>query len=230
MTDARVGFESIVEPRTRHPSSHALPRIGGSPRVLRLRGDASLRDMLRTEENGRRSIVVPSREPVEVGEQVRVEISFGPMFDEVTLTGGVARVTPREVKAPLLLIGLAPGDEFRLRYIEDVIEGKCTPRARGHRRVPADLPVRWNWGMMSRSSRIADLSRGGAFISSSFLPEVGARVELELVLRPGDDPVRLQSRVAWVSKSQRSGFGVDFRLQNREVATRLDTAIRSYDR
>lgn len=186
--------------------------------------------MLRTEDNGRRSIVVPSREPVEVGEQVRVEISFGPMFDEVTLTGAVAQVTPQEIKAPLLLIGLAPGDEFRLRYIEDVVDGKCSPRARGHRRVPTDLPVRWNWGMMSRSSRVADLSRGGAFISSSFLPEVGARVELELVLRPGDDPVTLQSRVAWVSKTDRKGFGVDFRLQNRDVANRLDSAIRAFDR
>ncbi len=172
-----------------------------------------------------------SREVVEHGEPVDIEVSFGPMADEVVLHGSVCAVHPRDGLAPLVEIAFPEREKHRVDYIRQILNGHREASARRHRRVPVDIDVRWRWGDARYASRVRDLSRGGAFIASRCLPQVGARVHVEL--RPGASntpPLLLGAVVSWVRQEGRvTGFGVHFKLQDRDTAARLQSVVRDLE-
>lgn len=212
------------------PSSVAIPRAEGT-RVLRLRADAEFLDMIRPAygSDGAGLLDVPSRESVRRGERVRVEVSFGPLADEVTLSGVVVAVAPRADRSPLVTILISTDHTRRFSYVRQVAQGEREATARRHRRVDLSVPCRWSWGLSEHDTRIVNLSRAGAFVNSAALPRVGSRVEVEFELE--GEPVRLHATVPWTRPSGGEvGFAVKFRITDRDLAERVNSMVRRHQR
>lgn len=214
--------------------------------LLRVRAGAHLGDRLEVEG----CIRVETRDAVEIGDPVTVEVSFGALTDEVVLEG-----TVRE-----LVVGAGTGgfgtrrnalveidgiDRDRLTYVAAVAGGRRDASARAHRRVPADdLEVVWQRDDRVCESPLVDISRGGAFIQyarACELPAVGDRVEVEIPLGPRaseSSKIRVRSIVTWVAPqvepaagevegtTPRQGFGVEFRIADRAQAATLAELVR----
>jgi hypothetical protein len=208
-----------------------LSRVSAdAPRVLRLRADDRLIELLRAGPGLiDPHLEVPSRETVVSGERVRVEISFGALADEVDLGGEVIAVRPAEGGKPsTVVIAIDRDDARRVAYVRQVLGGERNASARSHRRVPVDFVVRWRHGDARYTSRLRDISRGGAFIVSRALPEIGAELEVEIRC---DDAraatLAVDAIVTWVRREgDPVGFGVCFRLPSREVAAELTRVVR----
>ena len=219
----------------RHSSNVGLPQVvdgGRTLRLLRLRADDRLRAALHpgsATEAAR--LHVSSRAAVERGELVAVEVSFGPLADEVVLNGVVAEVQPSssEDRSPRVVIALPRSEVERVRYVRAVLEGNREASARRDRRIAVDLPVTWRWGQAEYESRIRDLSRGGAFIASRCLPTVGARLDIEIGSGKAG-AVSVPAVVTWVrTNGSESGFGVHFRHRSRDVAARITAVVREHE-
>lgn len=174
---------------------------------------------------------VPSREPVERGEAVRIEISFGPLSDEVELDGRVEEIVTRpDGRPPLVVVVLAREHASRVRYVRQVLDGIRHASARAHRRVPVDMEVRWHCGRARHASRISDLSRGGAFILSREPPAVGSEVGVEIRISPHHRALSFSAVVSWVrGEGEDPGFGVSFRLQDRAAAAALTRVVKQHE-
>lgn len=219
-----------------HSSSISLPRVGdddGSPgrRLLRLRADERFREMMRSDAQGRVAYIdVPSREAISVGETIRLEISFGALSDEVELEGQVEAVEPGpQGRPPRVVIRLGQDHLARAHYVRAVLNGARPASARSHRRIPTDLACRWSSGAFEHTSRIRDLSRGGAFIMSHFSPAIGTRLDVRF--DEGADRLRVEGVVTWIrSEGREAGFGVSFKVRDRRLAERLFRVLRSQER
>lgn len=217
------------------PTSVTLSHPDRASRVLRLQADERLAKMLllglRSTDPAR--LLVPSREGIEVGAVVRVEISFGPLADEIVLRGVVAGSTPRGDRAPLIDIEIVGEHGPRVRYIHDVLAHGRQATARASRRVVSQIQATWRWGLGSHAARIGDLSKGGAFIRSGAPPSVGSVITLELndsVVQADRGPLELEATVAWVGRSQgHRGFGVKFRVIDRALANRIAQLVRWHE-
>ncbi len=222
--------------RQRHPSSLALPRVVGpskdAVRLLRLRADDMLLSMLRSPpgQSGGGSIEVPSREGVVPGERVNVEVSFGPLADEVLLSGVVARIHERGGgKAPVVEIPIVRTHAHRTVYVLEVLKGLREPTARAHRRVPVTADGRFFWGMRPRLFRVEELSAGGVFIPATEFPSAGKRFDVELSFGRGELPLRVPAVSVWHSPAgPRIGFGVQFKVGDRQSADRLQSIVRAH--
>jgi hypothetical protein len=172
-------------------------------------------------------LCVSSRERVSIGEAVRVEVSFGALADEVVLAGTVDEVwRPPGEGTPRIVVRVVTGHADRLRYVEEIVHGERAAAARAHRRIKANLRVRWRWAHGEHRSRLADISRGGAFVVSDRLPEVGSPLEIEIDV---DEtfPLGVEGVVSWLRpRGERSGFGVMFKVPDRSVAARLSDVVR----
>ena len=216
-----------------HPSSVGLPRVesgGRALRLLRLRADERLASALiagSSREAAR--LHIKSRAAVEIGEAVEVEVSFGPMADEITLLGAVCGTRPaaEEGRSPTVLISFPRSQTARIRYVRDVLAGQRQASARRDRRIPVDLEVTWRWGQAQYASRVRDLSRGGAFIASRCLPEIGSSLDVEI--RDADKrPLHFNAVVSWIRRDgSLPGFGIQFRHQSRDDAARLTEVVRA---
>lgn len=211
-----------------------MPRVdgGSGARLLRLRGDEQLTAMLTQDgpvDPG--TLELSTRESVELGELVRVEISFGAMADEVELSGTVSGVDRGERNR--VRIRISSDHKDRVDYVRGVLSGLRPASARNHRRVPADLAARWRSGDGQFASRVRDLSRGGAFLESRTVPDVGSPVEVEIeaAAATGSPGLVLSGVVSWVRQAGRdSGFGVCFKLRDREAAAALNRVVRWQER
>ncbi len=208
-----------------------LRAVSDAPPLLRLRR-ADLEDaFLERSSNEAARLRIRVRELLQPGDAVTLEVSFGPMVDEVVLEavvtafdGGVEHGEHGSFAATLTL-PLSEGQ--RVAYVRAVLEGGRTPSARRHRRVPVDLEVRWRWNGSRYASRARDLSHGGAFIESRILPEVGAKLDVELRLPLGATSLAFDAEVTWRSERvHEQGFGVSFKLPDRGAAARLRQAVR----
>lgn len=215
----------------------AIPRVGDSPRVLRLRADERLAKML-VPPAGRGDagrLKIPTRESVERGDLIRVEISFGAMADEIVLRGFVDSSTPRGDRAPLVELRFVPEHVERVRYVHEVLTAGREASARSSRRLRSSVQATWYWGLGSHATRIGDISKGGAFIKSGAPPSAGSVIGIELndaMVEHGESgPLRLDATVAWVGRSHgHRGFGVKFRIRERAVATRVAALVRWHER
>jgi Tfp pilus assembly protein PilZ len=205
--------------------SSPSPRSAG-PRTLRLRSDA----LPRGAGGAGELVFVPTRTALRPGDAVRVEVSFGALSDEVVLDG---HVEAHEGSAgPGVHVRFDPGQEARLRYVSAVVEGGRSAAARRHRRLPSSLPVNWITAGSMYSSRLHDISAGGAFILAPDResPPLGSRIEV--VLRPGPTGERVQvtSIVSWVGRrGAQLGFGVSFKPADPVVAQRLAEVVRRHE-
>ncbi|MBL4688682.1 MAG: PilZ domain-containing protein [Nannocystaceae bacterium] len=220
----------------RHSSSTEIARVGSTAkRVLRLRADARLAASLEAGMPGSAGrIVVVSREPVGVGEAVIVEVSFGALADEIELSGRVEAIDETTGEPGPRAIGIRIDNEHRDRasYIRKVLTGDRQASARNHRRTPTDLDARWRTNGHRFASRIRDISRGGAFIVSRNLPSLGDFVSVEFASGPSPaSALLLEGTVSWVRlKGRESGFGVSFKLRDRELAAALHRVVREQER
>ncbi|GEM_PF-1318684 len=218
-----------------YETSHSIPRVGpgAGPRVLRIRGDVALLRMIRpaTSDSAGATFEVPSRASVQPGDPINVEVSFGPLADEVMLRGVVHRIVSREPgQAPILVIPVVRVHAHRIDYIQKVVNGLRIATARGHRRVATEIKARWWWGMTPHAVNITELSRGGTFITTPQLPNTGFIFDLEMRLDSRTTPLRLPSRVVWTqSTHDNAGFGVNFRITDILVANRLASLIRNQE-
>lgn len=225
--------------RRPHPSSLALPRVtsdsqgtSGVVRLLRLRADDMLLSMLQSPPgtSGGGSIEVPSRESVTPGDRVNVEVSFGPMADEVLLSGVVARIHERDGgKAPMVEIPIVRTHAHRTGYVLDVLKGQREATARAHRRVPVTMSGRWFWGMRPRLFQLDELSAGGVFVPSKEFPPAGKRFDVEVSYDRGKPPLRVPAVCIWHSPAgERVGFGVQFKIGDLGSANTLQGLVRSF--
>jgi hypothetical protein len=219
-----------------HASSVGLPRINDDDarvvRLLRLKAGARTLQMLRAAKGDDHAYVdVPSREAVTIGEAVRVEIGFGALSDEVEIDGLVHAVEPGiGAGAPTVVIRVDDDHRSRVRFAAAVLGGERTAASRTHRRIPTDLECRWTQGTFEHQSRIIDLSHGGAFIRSQFCPKIGATVVVQLP-DLGGRPLRLDAVVTWVrATGPQAGFGVNFKLRDRNLAQQLHRMVREQER
>jgi Tfp pilus assembly protein PilZ len=212
--------------------SHARTDGATPSRVLRLRGDRSLEKRLLPAEAGEAGrLELDVRDPLIVGDGVRVEISFGPLADEVELDGTVVRVSKRQgASTPAVILAFGRDQGPQLRYLRHVLAGRRSASARRHRRVPVDFEVRWRRGRTHYASRLSDLSRGGAFIVSRALPRIGEEVAVEIL---ADEPgvLQIDAVVSWVRQEGTTpGFGVNFKLTDRGAAAALGDIVRRRER
>lgn len=219
----------------RHSSSVAIPRLAeAGARVLRLRADDGLGAMLgppSTADAGR--VVVTSREPLQLAEPVIVEISFGPLADEVELRGMVETIEERsDGAAPRVTIRIGAEHRDRANYVRNVLGGRRDASARNHRRIPTDLAASWRTNGTQTTGRVRDLSRGGAFLVSHSMPRVGEAVWVEITARPGNaGALRMEATVSWVrARGRNAGFGVCFKLRDRKAAAELHRVVREQER
>lgn len=220
----------------RHSSSVAIPRLETGTRVLRLRADERLATRFESASVGDAGrLIVSSREPLIRGEAITVEISFGPLADEVELSGEVDAIEARDDAAPRVTIRIRRDHRSRVEYVQKVLAGARDASARNHRRIPTDLAASWRAGghrITSRvASRIRDLSRGGAFIVSRHVPQVGDNVWVEIGPNNGTSALEVEGTVSWVRNGGReAGFGVSFKLRDRSIAAALHQVVRDQER
>lgn len=213
-------------------SSVTLSRMEGdedAPRLLRLRADTELVQRIEPGAGGDVSrLVIPTRESVDLGETILVEVSFGPLADEVLLQGVVRELQSHDAGRPRsVTIGFPTDEAERMRYLQQVLSGRRKASARRDRRVPVDFEVRWRWREFQYASRVRDLSRGGAFIASRWQPEVGADLDVEL-RPPSNERLQVDAVVSWVRNAGADpGFGVCFRIPDRATAARLTEFVRA---
>lgn len=205
-----------------------LETTNHEPRTLRLRATefpSALERAASTSE-----LVVSTRESVSVGASVSVEVSFGPLADEVVLTGTVTATASPE--RPGVSVRLDGGQSAKLDYIAAVLDGGRQAAARRHRRLPSNIPVNWLASGNMRSSRLRDISAGGAFILSQAqdAPRIGDRIEVVLHPGPALPRVRVASVVSWVhAHGNHTGFGVSFKPADPMVARQLTEVVRHHE-
>lgn len=212
----------------RRPSWLNLRAAGDGPRTLRVRGSEVREAFVEHGTHEAARLRLALRESLSVGEAVSLEISFGPMVDEVTVDASVASVElDADGGTTRVDVSIARSELGRTTYIREVLTGTRSASTRRHRRVPVDIEVRWTCNGSRYASRARDLSRGGAFIESRVLPAVGAKVDVELRLPEGPASLALDGEVTWLrTRTGMLGFGVCFKLPDRGVAARLHDAVR----
>lgn len=209
-------------------SSTNVPRAGGpSPRRIRLRADQQLTSLIKDGAPSR--LEIPSRESLVQGELIELEIGFGPLADEVDLSGTVEEIRSQgEGDPPVVIIRVHREHLDRYRYVHAVIGGGRSASARAHRRIQVNMPVCWRLDGSQHFSRVHDLSRGGAFVISDEPPAVGRSIELELGNRR--QALRLRGVVARVDDREgRRGFGIRFQLHDRDAVAALHQVVCEQD-
>lgn len=213
-------------------SSSTTLRAIGSPRILRIRGLADLTEAFVDSGPGEAArLRLHTRESFAVAERIEVEVSFGPLSDEVSFVAVVLDVHSTAAGRPAVELAVPVRERHRIEYVKQILHGTRKASARRHRRVPVDIDVRWSWAEGRYASRARDLSRGGAFIASRCLPKVGARVDVELRPTSGGGlttpPIRIDAIVSWIrANGTQTGFGVNFKLPDRDTAARLHDMVR----
>ena len=206
----------------------------GRDPVLRVLADESLAEMLEpatsAHEGGR--LHVPTREPLARGQTVRVEVGFGPMADEIILRGVVEQVRDQASRERLVSVRIDWTHGVRVRYILEVLNEGRQASARKSRRVPSSLHATWTNDRGTRTSRLQDISKGGAFVQSPMPPPAGSSLQLALA-EPSNkgEPLVVEGLVAWTGRSQgQRGFGVKFCPADRSLAGRIAALVREQER
>jgi hypothetical protein len=183
--------------------------------------------------NGAGEFVIPSRERVTIGEHVTVEASFGALADEILIEGVVTDIqASSDGLAPTVTIHIFEPHIIRMGYILEVLGGHREATARRYRRVPADMGVRWWWGIKAHAQRAQGISFGGTFIQSVQTPRVGFRTEVEIRTDAKVAPIRIPSTVVWSGDpgTGQHGFGVRFQVDDTRTADRLRALVKQYER
>lgn len=165
-----------------------------------------------THKNG--ALFCRTKVSVDEGEQVIVDISIPKLRRPARLSGTVVSATA-DMGFWIYFDSRSRASAEYLASLSDSTFGDQLSRA--HSRYPASWAVRFRVDEKgqqsnSRATKIADLSRGGAFVVDDNVPLVGTRVSLELGSQ--STPFRVNGRVAWIGNvGDSKGFGVRFDRQ-----------------
>jgi Tfp pilus assembly protein PilZ len=198
--------------------------------TIRIRAGEFINSLRRSDDEA--WLDLEHRGRLDTGDAVRVEVSFGPMADEVDIFGEVSSTSSGDSSARWLSIELARDCEDQLRYVQEVLGGNREAAARRHRRLPSSLAVRWGSEDGPRATHLLDISAGGAFIVSEELPEIGKEILVQFRTRDILKPLRIQSTVSWVRpapSAERRGFGVSFKVPDAASASMLSRVVREHE-
>ena len=179
------------------------------------------------------ALFCPVRRDVEVDEDLLLEVWFPGLVNRALLRGTVAEIG-RDAHT---LIRLHGSDAHTRDFLLDVARGQVAPHkqvTRGHRRIPAAVPVSCRIDEIDEPSgtpvtgHTHDLGAGGAFVHAIEPPAVGTRVSMVLGPAPRTGQTfTVDGRVAWIRRDARAhGFGVKFDPRGEHDGPRLRTALR----
>ncbi len=160
------------------------------------------------------------------GEKVVVDISIPGLRRPARLSGSVVAAST----SGGLWIYFDSKSRASAEYLASLPDLNVNDRlTRAHSRYPASWAVRFRVDetgqqTRTRTTRISDLSRGGAFVIDDDVPLVGTRVSLEI--GPPTMPYKVSGRVAWTGTvGNAQGFGVRFDQRGAQNAS-LRTMLR----
>jgi Tfp pilus assembly protein PilZ len=159
----------------------------------------------------------PTRARFAPDEELVIEVAFPGLPSRTMLRGRAHSRSIGEGGWVALDPGEAPARDYLLAAARGA--GSDDASERGHRRIPAALPVACRIDELDEPrpdqvhGRTLDVGGGGLFVRSASAPSVGTRVEV--VLGPTADSgarFHLDARVAWTRTSHDAarGFGVRF--------------------
>lgn len=227
--DALMGTASTSGSYPRPSDRESASQGRGAEVRLRMRA-SDFAMALRLAKAGRdeaKRLEATCREELRPGDPVDIEVSFGPFADEVVVHGLVVDIRETSSRHRLATIALRTSETERLDYIAQVLAGQRRATARRDRRVRVDLDASWKSRGQLHAARLLDISRRGAFVRSSSPPQVGTTVDLEL--RLDDEAMRFEAEVTWIRGGHEGGFGVSFRLPDRDAAARMSELVRSLE-
>jgi len=204
-------------------------------RVLRVRygsGKEFLSFYLRTPANG--GMFYPTREALEVGQEMAVEIRFPGLAAKTVLRGKVAwrrRGRHRSKLRAGVGVEFFAEEARKLEFLLRAAEGESAelPKRR-HRRVPAEIGLSWRLKDAPEvfTGTLDNIGLGGAFIRTAVPVAVGRDVIILLATPGGACPVELEGRVAWCADDVPGSvsFGVQFKARDLGGIRRLKEVVR----
>lgn len=192
-------------------------------------GQAFLND-LSPEEGPAGAIYYETKIPLNVDEQVVVEVIFPDLPGRVLLRG---RVVSLQSEPLAVRVYVASEDAEPRSFLEGVARGEIDPRSshgRRYYRIPLEIPV--DWQVMGQGdvviSSTDDVSGGGVQIRTQNPPPVDTEVVLLLSIDDRKEKqLRIPGRVAWVRTDESfSGMGVRFDTESTEEKKKLRDLLR----
>jgi uncharacterized protein (TIGR02266 family) len=95
-------------------------------------------------------------------------------------------------------------------------------------RYPCRLRVQYSGPLHLKDHYITNIGGGGVFVETFYPMEIGAPVDLEILMRPDSAPVRILGEVVWIkdsSEGSTSGMGIQFQEMSAEDRQRLDSIL-----
>jgi Tfp pilus assembly protein PilZ len=172
-----------------------------------------------------------SRSDLELDEEVLVEVAFPGLPNCTLVRGAVVAVERRRA----VWIRFNAADAHRRDFLLGLAQGEIPPGeqvSRGHRRIPAALPVTCRIDEVDDPAEqvyghTRDVGGGGVFVHSVTPPATGTRVALLLGPTRAGERFALHGTVAWIRHDPRAhGFGVRFDTRGDHDGRRLRTLIR----
>jgi len=160
---------------------------------------------------------------------------------EINGTGGAKASRKKRTKDPGRLIvdyfSKPNSPEETLFMINEILFSSEHENTRKHVRAPISVPVAYKINNKTHVSSSYTLSQKGAFIKSPEpLPE-GTKIEVEIALPDGGDPVRVEGEVVQSlplkearERANISGMSVVFRRISQENRRRIDKLARAQAR
>ena len=186
----------------------------------------------------------PTREALEVGAPVIIEVRFPSLPQRLMLRGTVAwrRAGRHSTKLRAGLgIEFHENDLVRRDFLLSAARGEIPDRSalvqRKHRRLPVDLPAEWRipHDRVSHQGQLEDISAGGAFIRTAETIPQGSEVFLDVVPPGSLLPLTIAARAAWSRPplltddgqvALEGGFGMEFRSRDAGGMRRLKELVR----
>lgn len=192
------------------------------------RGQDFLHDVI-PEQGAGGAIRYETKIPLNVDEQVVVEILFPELPGRVLLRG---RVSVLQTDPLAAVINISPEDVEQRKFLEGVARGEIDPASsvgRRYYRIPLEIPV--DWRVLGQGdvviSSTDDVSGGGVQIRTQNPPPVDTEVVLLLALTEREGQLRIPGRVAWVRQDKTfSGMGVRFDAESTEEKKKLRDLLR----
>lgn len=181
-------------------------------------------------------VFIPSRQRLEPGSLVVVDIRLPELEDKVLIRGKVAYCTRRNQASGSrsgIAVAFLPSETRTREYLMAAVNGDSGVRKRRHRRLPTTLPIDVRIGndREERHAVLDDISTGGAFIRAEFLPGNVDNIVLEITPPGALAPQAIEGRVAWQAKvDDANGFGVEFRWRDLGGLRRLRELVKRLER
>jgi Tfp pilus assembly protein PilZ len=208
-------------------------------RILRARyrsGEDFLRHYQPSFPDG--GVFFPTREALEVGQAVLVEVRLPPVPQKLMIRGTVAWRRAGRHRTKLragLGIEFHSGDAVRRDFLLSAARGEINANLvlRRCSRLPVELPAEWRIAAdrISFKGVVEDIGPGGAFVRSSQAVSPGTEVVLDVVPPGGVRPLSIACRVAWSRRTTGDeGFGVEFRVRDGGGARRIKELVRRLEK